>query len=210
MAPAARRELLAEALATAELDAIPTRPAALRAFVEGALFSVLTRWLELRDSVELIAQLRATLELAFSAQPEEEAGSEVRPCVPLPSTPTAVWVVTSASLVVFLLGDILGDDADVVPITDESKLRERLERTKGRPIVLVVDRKHPAVDLSICTLLREELDPHSTVIWWGASPAERTMASAALAGGPRLIPCETEVGLADLAELCGRLLDGSS
>lgn len=210
LAPSTRRDVVGEALETADLDAIPDQPADLRMFVEGALFSILARHLEVRDALELVSQLRATLELALATVPDEPPRSDVRPRITLPAPPTSALVVTSASLVVFLLGDMLGEAVDVIPITREAELRERLHRMKNIPVLAVIDRKHPAVDVAICALLREELDPRSTIVWWGASTAERTMATAFLAGGPRMIACETEVGLADLGELCRQLLDDPS
>lgn len=211
LAPARRRELVGEALDAAELDAIPDEPSALRVFLEGALFSALTRHLEVRDALELVSQIRATLEIALASVPEERPRSDVRARITMPLVPRTTVVVTNASLVVFLLGDMLGDAAvDVVPVSSHAELRQRLQRMSGTPLLVVIDRKHAAVDVTACALLREELDPRSTVVWWGASAAERTMAAAFLAGGPRVIPCESGVGLADLGELCRQLIDEPS
>lgn len=206
LAPVLRREVICEALEAAELDVIPSEATGLRVFVEGALFSTLTRHLEVRDALELIAQIRATLELALGAAPEEPPRSDIRARLTMPAPPSTTLVVTNASLVVFLLADMLGDGVDVVPVSRHAELRERLRHTGGAPQLVVIDRKHAAVDVSVCALLREELDGRSCVVWWGASAAERTMASAFLTGGPRLIPCEPTVGLADLGELCRTLL----
>ena len=207
LAPARRREVLAEALDAAEMDAVPSEGRALRLFVEGALFSTLTRHLEVRDALELIAQIRATLELALDSAPDDEPPrSDVRARITLPAPPTTTLVVTSASLVVFLLGDMLGDAVDVVAVSRHAELRDRLRRLSGTPVLVVIDRKHAAVDVSVCELLREELEPSSTVVWWGASSGERAMATAFLSGGPRLLACEPSVGLADLGEVCRTLL----
>jgi hypothetical protein len=207
LAPARRREVLADALDAAEIDVVPSEGPALRLFVEGALFSTLTRHLEVRDALELIAQIRATLELALGTAPDDPPRSDVRARVTIPAPPSTTLVVTSASLVVFLLGDMLGDSVDVVPVSRRTELRDRLRRTNGAPVLVVIDRKHAAVDVSVCELLRQELDSSSSVVWWGASSAERTMATAFLAGGPRLLACEPSVGLADLGEVCRTLLD---
>ena len=206
LAPALRREVVFEALDAAEIDVVPNEANDLRLFVEGALFSTLTRHLEVRDALELIAQIRATLELALGSAPDEPPRSDVRARITLPAPPTTTLVVTSASLVVFLLADMLGDTVDVVAVSRHAELRDRLRRTGGAPLLVVIDRKHAGVDVSVCELLREELDASSSVVWWGASTAERTMATAFLSGGPRLVACEPSVGLADLGELCRTLL----
>jgi hypothetical protein len=207
LAPALRREVLLDALFGAELDVVPSEARELRLFVEGALFSSLTQRLEVRDALELIAQIRATLELALGARPDEPPRSDVRARITIPAPPCTTLVVTNASLVVFLLGDMLGDAIDVVAVSRQAELRDRLRRMTGTPLLVVIDRKHAAVDVSVCAMLREELDERSAVVWWGASSGERTMATAFLAGGPRLVACEPSVGLADLGELCRTLLD---
>lgn len=207
LAPARRRQIIFEALDAAGLDAVPEEPAPLRAFLEGALFSALARHLEVSDAIELVAQLRAILELALSAG-DDPPRSEIRERVTPPAAFGSALVVTNASLVVFLLGDMLGDrPIEVVPTSRFGALREELRRRTGMPLLVVVDRKHPAVDVSVCTLLRDELDARSIVLWWGAPSAEQLMVSGLLAGGPRVITCEPTFGLPDLGELCRRLLD---
>lgn len=211
LAPARRREILGEALESADVDDIPDQPMALRVFLEGALFTTLARHLEVSDALELVAQIRSTLELAMANAPDERPRSEVRERITLPAPPTTALVLTNASLVVFLLADALGDaPVEVVPVSNRSELEDRLRRMAGRSLLVVVDRKHACVDVSVCSELRDELDPFSTVVWWGARGAERTMASAMLAGGPRMIACEADLGLADLGELCRRLVDEPS
>ncbi len=208
LAPDRRRAMLDEALMTAGLEDIPERPSGLRVFVEGALFSSLARHLDVSDALELVGQIRAALELALSATPDDRPTSDVRDRITLPAPPARTLVVTGASLVVFLMGDVLGEHVEVVPVSSGGELRERLRRWAGSPLLVVVDRKHACVDTSVCDMLREHLDERSTVVWWGASGEERGAVTSALAGGPRAITCDQR--LADLGELCRRLVEDPS
>ncbi len=210
LAPARRLEIVDEALSTAGLDAIPDQPSSLRVFVEGALFSVLARHLEVSDALELVAQIRAALELALNSTDEDRAVSDVRERITLPAPPNRTLVVTGASLVVFLLGDVIGEHVEVLAVSNEDDLRDWLRRSAGSSMMVVVDRKHPCVEPSVCELLRAELSEQSTVVWWGAEPEEHVTVNGILAGGPRTITCDADLRLADLGELCRRLLEGGS
>lgn len=206
LAPARKDSTLGEALEMAELDAIPEQPTSLRIFVEGALFATLARHLEVSDALELVAQIRASLELALDTAPDERPTSDIRGRMRLESAPTRVLVVTQASLVVFLLQDVLGDEVEVMPIDDQATLRDRLRRLAGQPLLVVVDRKHPCAGPGVCELLGQELDASSTVVWWGAQGAELSRVERLLRNGPRVVPCPFDVQLVDLGGVCRRLL----
>lgn len=209
LAPKRQRETLDEALATADLDAIPDRPSALRVFVDGALFATLARHLEVSDALELVAQIRASLDLALSTTPDDRPSSDIRDRMRLDDAPSRVFVVTQASLVVFLLQDVLGDDVEVMPVGSAATLRDRLRRFGGQPLLIVVDRKHPCAGTGICELLAEELGSSSTVVWWGAHGAESETVERLLRGGPKLVPCAFDLQLADLGDVCRGLLGRS-
>lgn len=205
LAPTRLYEVLDEALRTAELPAVPEQPASVRVFVEGALFSALARQLDVANALEIVAQIRSALELALASMPDERPSSEVRERITLPAPPARTLVVSNASLVVFLLGDMLGDGVDVVPVGSAADLADRLRRFGEAPLLVVVDRKHPCVDTSICGLLAESLDVHSTVVWWTDDVDEQARVSALLSGGPILVATDPDTRLADLGELCRRL-----
>lgn len=210
LAPDRRDTVLHEALTAAGVEQVPERPSSLRVFVEGALFSVLARHLEVSDALELVAQIRSALELALSTAEDERPKSDVRDRITLPAPPARVLVVTGASLVVFLLGDVVGENVEVVPVTSAGEVRDRLRRWAGTPLLVVVDRKHACVDASICPVLREQLGDRSTVVWWGAPSDEQTVVTSMLLGGPRAITCDADMRLADLGQLCARLLEDPS
>ncbi|HEY8428839.1 MAG TPA: hypothetical protein VIL20_10710 [Sandaracinaceae bacterium] len=207
-APARLHEVLHEALVLAEHPQVPEHPDSVRVFIEGPLFTVLARHLDVANALEIVGQIRSALELALTTMPDERMTSEVRERITLPAPPARALVVSSASLVVFLLGDMLGDGVDVVPVNSASDLADRLRRFGRSPLLVVVDRKHPCVDLSICTMLRRSLDVHSTVIWWTDDVDEQAQVSAELQGGPILVATEPDTRLADLGELCRRLTIG--
>ncbi len=206
LSPERRGELLGEALGMAALPAIPDGAGSLRVFVEGALFSTLARHLEVSDALELVGQIRSALELALDCMEEERPISDIHTRMSLPAGPQRVLVVSQASLVVFLLQDVVGDAVDVLPVSNTPALRDRLRRMAGQSLLVVVDRKHPCVGPGVCNLLRTELGPDSTVIWWGAHGAEREDITRRLRGGPQAITCEFDLRLSDLGELCQRLL----
>lgn len=209
-APARLYEVLDESLRTADVPTIPEAPTALRVFIEGALFSTLCRHLDMGDALEIVAQIRSALELALTTTPDERPSSAVRERITLPAPPARLIVVTNASLVVFLLGDILGDGVDVVPVTNGADLRDRVHRFRDMPLLVVVDRKHPCVDTSVCDTLLRELDARSTVVWWAGDPAEQRLVTSLLAGGPKLVRCDPDLRLADLGALCRQLTESSS
>lgn len=208
LAPHRMREVLAESLVTAGLDDLPDEVESLRSFVEGALFTTVARHLDVPDGLELVAQIRAALALAYRAEPDDRPASHIRAGLTM-ARPRQVIVVSGASLVVFLLQDVLGEAIDVMPATTAPVLRDRLRRSPG-PVVVVVDRKHPCVDESICELLAEELPKGSTVLWWGAHGAEIEAVRQSLcprpSEGPRLVPCALEMQLADVGDVCRALL----
>lgn len=205
LAPAILYEVLEEALRAAELTTIPDQPSSLRVFLEGPVFSTLTQYVSVPDALEVVAQVRSALELALASTPEERPSSEVRERITLPAPPARVVVVTSASLVVFLLADELGDDIDVVPVATAGDLMDRARRFGDRPLLIVVDRRHPAVEASVCEDLARALHPKHTVVWWTDDPDEHEWASRQLEGGPTVVRFRRGMGLADLARLCRRL-----
>jgi hypothetical protein len=207
LAPAQRERVLAEALELAGLEAIPETPVSLRVFVEGALFSCLSSCLDDPDALELVAQIRASLALAFRAVEDERPPSHVRQRLgPVVVAPGRVVVLTQASLVVFLLQDVLGDGVDVLPVSSLAELRDRLRRLAGQALLVIVDRKHSCVDHHVAELLASELDASSRVIWWGSSHREQEDVTVRLYGGPSLVPSDFDLSLADLGELCRSLL----
>jgi hypothetical protein len=206
LAPDRLWSVIDEALSQAGLDEIPERPSKLRVFVEGALFTTLARHLDASDALELVSQIRSSLELALAGTADERPFSDVHRRDTLPAPPSRVIVVTQASLVVFLLQDVLSDSADVVAINTVAELSDRLRRLHGQPVLVVVDRKHACTDLSVCELLRVELDSDSVVVWWGAPTSEQAEVSSLLRDGPRAIACQFDLRLSDLGDLCQRLL----
>ena len=210
LAPGRRDEVLREALELASLDEVPDRPTSLRVFIEGALFATLAQKFEVSDALELVNQLRASLGPAFNtSRAEERTTSDIRSRLGVVTTaPNHVLVLTQASLVVFLLQDVLGDAVDVLPIDDRVTLRDRLRRYGGQPLLVVIDRKHPCEGPGVCDLLKAELSAESTVVWGGAGGEEIDDVQRRLEGGPRLVPCAFDLALADLGELCRATMRG--
>lgn len=206
LAPVQRDRVLSAALVLGGLEAIPETPVSLRVFVEGALFSCLSTRLDSEEALELVAQIRASLALAFDTVPDERPNSHVRERLSVPAPPGRVVVMTQASLVVFLLQDVLGDAIDVLPVSTPSELRDRLRRLAGQALLVIVDRKHSSVDESVAELLANELDRSSSVVWWGTSHREQEDVKVRLFGGPSLVPSDFNLSLADLGELCRSLL----
>ncbi len=204
-APAKLYEVLDESLRTAELPNIPEAPMALRIFLEGALFTTLTGHVAVGDALEIVHQIRSSLELAMASLPDERPSSAVRERITLPAPPARVIVATNASLVVFLLGDMLGDAVDVVPVANAGDLEDRVVRFGGSPLLVVVDRKHACVDASVLDILSHELDQRSTIVWWAAEPDEQALVTARLQNGPVVVPTDPDLRLADLGQLCRNL-----
>lgn len=208
--PVVLRKVLREACQAAGLASVPDEPVALRIFLEGALSTALTRRLGVPMALELGGQIRESLLHVF--EPEEPnvqvTGelpiSEARERVRLsgPAAGHMALVVTQASLVVFLLQDQLNNAVEVLPVSGEKELKDRLRRFGGRSLLVVIDRRHPCVGPSVARMLRRELEPTSSVVWWGADQAEMLEVEAALSGGPRFIRTSDECRLADLGSVC--------
>jgi hypothetical protein len=207
LAPDRLDELISESLGMAALPGLPEEGTALRAYVEGPLFATLSRHLDVSDALELVGQIRAALELALREPAPERPASHVRSNPTLPAAPQRVLVLTRASLVVFLLQDVLGDAVEVMPLSTLAALKDRLRRLGPQPVLLVVDRKHPSVGPDACAELRGELSGESTVVWWGAPSAEAEQVTHRMRGGPRLVACDFDLQLADLGALCKNLLN---
>lgn len=203
------REVVDEALEIADLPEIPETAAAIRVFVEGPLFSALSHRLDMPDALEVLSQLRRSLDHALRDPAEEksELTSDVRMrrmrLDAVPSTST-VLVATKASLVVFLLQDMLGDDVEILPVSSEEDLVDRLQRMP-RAVLLVVDRRHPCVGPSAAGKL-EALIPGSQVVWWCGQPHEQTLVEGRLGAGCELVSTREDLPLADLGQLCQELL----
>jgi hypothetical protein len=202
LAPERRADVVLDALLIAGTTAIPSKPTSMRIFVEGALFSSLSRHLGVEIALEVTSQIRSALELALET--DDRPRSDVRPRIRVEPAPKCALVVTQASLVVFLLQDMIGNEVDVMPINSEAELRDRLPK-HGESVLVVIDRKHPCVDLTACNTLRR-LGQSSTVVWWGAPALEHDALMKNLADGPRVVACELDLRLADLGELCRELL----
>ena len=114
-------------------------------------------------------------------------------------------VVTQASLVVFLLQDMLGESVPIRVVSTEDELVERLARARG-PLTLVVDRKHPVVGPEAAPHLRA-LPAGSAVVWWGGSEYEQLRVLSALDEFVTLVSTAHELRLADLGELCRSLVE---
>ncbi len=205
LAPSMLHRVLEEALRSAELTSIPDQPGALRVFLEGALFSTLIQHVAVPDALEMVAQVRSALELALASAPDDRPTSDVREKITLPAPPARVIVVTSASLVVFLLADELGDDIDVVPVSTEADLLDRLQRFAERPLLVVVDRRHPAVEAAVAEELASRLGARHSVVWWTDDEDEHQWVLQQLEGGPKVARFRRGMGLADLGRLCRRL-----
>ena len=208
--PVVLRKVLREACQAAGLASVPDAPASLSVFLEGALLTTLTRRLGVPLALELSGQIRESLLHVFGSEvstvhstgevPISKARELVRSSGP--AAGYLALVVTQASLVVFLLQDQLGDAVEVLPVSGEKELQDRLRRFCGRSLLVVIDRRHPCVGPSVAHLLRRELEPTSPVIWWGADEAEMVVVEAALSGGPRLVRTSAEARLADLGSVC--------
>lgn len=208
LAPSRAQQVVREALELSGLTDVPKRPVALRIFVEGALFTTISRHLDIGSALEISAQIRGALGPALRAGGvDDHPGSDIRIAKALPLHRGRAIVATSASIVVFLLQDILGDDVELMPASSEDELVDRLRRSAGQPLLIVIDRRHPCVDTRVCSTLRRQLDDRSAVVWWSAPEDELREVDAELFGGPQLIPTESEATLADLGELCRNVLD---
>lgn len=211
LSPRRVREVLDEALRVGGTNRVPESPVSLRVFIEGPLFSVLSRHLGIGDALDIGAQLRAALALALREAPgmtHEPDTSEVRErgASHAPGS-LRVLVVTKASVVVFLLQDVLGESVEVVPVGSERELEDRLRRLGGVVSLVVVDRRHAAVGPEACRLLVGHAPKETTVIWWGAQGPEQLDVEEQLQGGPRVIPTHRDMELADLGELCRYVID---
>lgn len=204
LAPRRCGEVVDEALEAGGLDTMPDRPMAMRIFLEGPLFSVLTRHMSVPDAIELVSQVRGALDLALSLSSDDRPVSDVRERPALPAARTSAFVVTNASVVVFLLADVLGDAVDVLTVAP-SELRGRL--AVDAPRLVIVDRRYPSVDTSICATLKR-MPASGVVVWWAAEVAEQLTVGRLLRGGPRVVTTAPDLTLADLGALCRDLLDG--
>ncbi len=200
LSPARVGLVLREATAAAGLQEVPAQPAALRVFVEGALFAALTEHLDVADALEILQHIRGALAHAF---PPNELSSDIRMRQGAELSPRTVLVATAASLVVFLLQDMLGEEVDILPVSSEGQLADRLRRATG-PLLLLVDRQHAA--LGDLRHHLSSLPAGSAVIWWGGSTAEQRGVEGALGGHVELVPTPEDLRLADLGELCRRLV----
>ncbi len=207
LAPERHTRIVDEALTLAGLEEMPGRPTALAAFVEGALFSSLSRHLEVSEALELVSQLRATMELALKL-PEDRSSVDVRERITFMAQPARALVATQSSLVFFLLQDVLGERSDVSAFVTPAELRHALRGSARQPLMVVVDRKHAGFDLCLSADLSMELDSRDVVVWWGADQREQAEIVRVLRGGPRVIACDGDLCLADLGALCFGLLDG--
>jgi len=212
-APIRLRKIVREACESAGIAQMPEAPISLRVFVEGALFSTLVRHLGVSLALDLNEQIRASLAHAREVRRGED--DEVRETQEVPTSdvherrPAAeatsgrrVLVVTQASLVVFLLQDVFGDELEVLPVSGEKELGERLARFDGQPLLVVVDRRHPCVGPGVARRLRDHLSNISAVVWWGADVDEEREVEDRLAGGPRFITTGPDLQLADLGPVC--------
>jgi len=185
---------------------VPEAPVALRVFVEGALFNTLSRQLGISNALDVSEQIRGALVLALRDDLHEEASGirlRSRSSGPLP----AVLVVSRASLVVFLLRDLLSDGAPVTQLQSLEALENHLRERRPQRALIIVDRRHPCVGVEACATLLEHATKHSTVVWWGAQEAERGEVAARLTDGPALLAADLEMDLADLGVLCRRAME---
>lgn len=209
LSPKRMKTVLDDACRLAGLAEVPSSPVSLRVFVEGALFSTLSRQLGIGYALDLGEQIRGALALALSDEKYAiQAGqSDIRMRTRRSAGSTLrVLVVSRASLVVFLLQDMLGEDVEVLPISSGAELEDRLRRQASYASLIVVDRKHPCVDPEIAAVLKRHA-PESTVVWWGAHGSEREDVEMRLYGGPKLIPTQADMDLADLGELCRGVIE---
>ncbi|MCC6874597.1 MAG: hypothetical protein IT378_09860 [Sandaracinaceae bacterium] len=203
-APSQRDTILHDALETAGLEDVPVLPTALRVFVEGALFTSLARWVGVDDAIELVRQTRGALEVALASTASPR--SDIRPR-PQFVRPESVLVASHASLVVFLLQDVLGSSVEVVGAASLASLRREIALRSGRPLLVIVDRRHPCVDVSAVEVF-ESLGEDSVVVWWSAMLAEQAKVRESLSSRVRLLVRDTDARLGDLGELCATLVAG--
>ena len=170
LSPRRVREVLEEALRLGGVTTVPERSTPLRVFIEGPLFSALSATVGISDALDIGAQVRAALALALredAPEPTEDASSEVRERRSQAPSAEVVHVlaVTRASVVVFLLSDMLGERAEVASVDSEHALVDWLRRLRGRSVLVVIDRKHPVVGPDTCRVLVGLASPTSTVVW---------------------------------------------
>jgi len=214
LSPRRVREVLDDALRLGGLGEIPTSPVSLRVFIEGALFSTLSRQLGIGSALDVGEQLRAALALALRDEslrpsgPPAQPGPHGHPPTAPPSEPPRVLVVSQASLVVFLLQDMLGAGIEVKSLTSETDLADALRRSAARPCVVVIDRRHPCVGPGACKVLGEHVPERSTIVWWASNAEEQRDVEQRLgAGAAHLITTAHDMDLADLGELCRGVVD---
>ena len=201
------RQVLEDACQIAGIGAVPYAPISLRVFVEGALFSTLSRQLGISDALDVSEQIRGALALALRDNLEEESSGIRLKRSEAPGSSPHVLVLSQASLVVFLLQDVLDDDVNLIQLKSQDELENRLARMGAQPMLIVVDRRHPCVGPGACPILVERSSPTSTVVWWGADEAERAEVERRLEGGPRLVPAAHDLDLADLGLLCRGVIE---
>lgn len=204
LSPAMRGDVLTEAVAVAGLDAVPRDPSEMRLFLEGPLFSTLARHIAISDALELLAQVRAALELALG-HADEAPRSDVRerPWPPGAARTTAL-VVTPAAEALFFLADLVGEDVDVLSVASASELRQQLSR--GAPRLVLVDRR-TGVAPDVYDVLLERLSRSTIVLLWGGAAVDRANDST-LAGRLRLVTTPPHLRLGELGALCQELLHG--
>ncbi len=201
------RTVLEDACRLAGLGGVPDAPISLRVFVEGPLFSTLSRHLGISDALDVSEQLRGALAFALGERLRDEPSGIRLKRSDAPGPTRQVLVLTQASVVVFLLQDVLGDGAELIQLKSQKELENQLAGLGAPPRLIIVDRRHPCVGPGACPTLQERTSRTSTVVWWGADESERADVARRLEGGPRLIGPASDMDLADLGLLCRGVIE---
>ena len=189
--------ILQNACRLAGLGAVPDAPNALRMFVEGALFSTLSRRLGISDALDVVAQVRGALELALRDRSASPRPPEIYEAEPDAVAPVQVLVLTEAALVVIMLQDRLGSFAEVVRVRCRDDLEDQLTALTDAPAVVIVDRRHPRQGPAAGSVLAAHCRKTCTIVWWGGGSVDTV-----LEDGPRFVSIPAGTGIATLAAIC--------
>lgn len=219
-APPVRDRVLAAALRDARLSRLPERGPAVGAFVEGPLFEVLARVvgetaaMAVRDELAVVAEIVADDEISEVRRswpvPAElaAAGRAPWPMEPVPSDdPPLVMVASSSAIAIASLKAALRGTADIEVAGDVLTVVEGLERSEQGAIV--VDCRHPTVQVEILLALEPELPPGTRVLLWGEEPDfDRHLALLGTDAPPTWFRCGADATAEDVAAACRALLLG--
>lgn len=187
-----------EALRLAGLDALPVDPAQLRAFVDGALFEVLVQHLAMSDCVEVLDQLRRTLQHVQGQQFESDVRRRGRGSWHV----RVVLVVTDKPGLGPHLAEHMPAEVEVVTVAGELELDARLAALEGASLV-VLDWRAPFLEAALARL--DRLPPDSAILGWGAPAEEQERMQDRLPKAMLLVRTDPDASLEELTQLGRRI-----